>query len=152
MMQHASLLSHRPAMNHHDGSSRQRDGKVRVVLVDDHALVRQGLRAVLESHEDIEIVGEAGNGMEATKTVKELRPQVVIMDINMPCTNGIDATEAIRSKYPETMIIGLSTNADDTTKNAMTRAGAWGIIAKDVAVEELYRAIKEAAANLSPLS
>lgn len=114
--------------------------RIRVLLVDDHIMVRQGLRAVLDAYPDIELVGEGGDGEEAVHLVDELRPAVV-MDISMPKMNGIDATMQIKRRYPETIIIGLSVNADDENLNAMKRAGAATLLTKEAAVDQLYQVI-----------
>jgi DNA-binding NarL/FixJ family response regulator len=107
-------------------------------------MMRQGLRSVLDSYEDIQVVGEAGDGMEAVKLVGELRPRVVVMDINMPKMNGIEATAKIRQHYPETIIIGLSVNVTDDNREAMSRAGAFRLLSKEVAVEQLHDAVHDA--------
>jgi PAS domain S-box-containing protein len=116
--------------------------RVRVLLVDDHAMVRQGLRSVLDSYADIEVVGEAWNGEEAVAAVETLRPAVVLMDINMPKLNGIEATARIKSRYPDITVIGLSVNAGGENEAAITKAGAALLLNKEAAVEELYRAIR----------
>lgn len=117
---------------------------IRVLLVDDHIMVRQGLRAVLDEYPDVELVGEAGNGEEAVQLVDQLRPAVVVMDINMPKMDGIEATERIKSHHPETIVIGLSVNAAKENEEAMTRAGAVRLMTKEAAMEELYGAIQGA--------
>jgi DNA-binding NarL/FixJ family response regulator len=122
----------------------QKDKSVQVLLVDDHAMVRQGLRSVLESYADVEVVGEAWDGLEAVNAVDQLRPAVVVMDINMPRMNGIDATARIKARYPGTIIIGLSVNAGMSNQEAMKRAGGATLIAKEAAVERLYDSIHEA--------
>jgi PAS domain S-box-containing protein len=113
-----------------------------VLLVDDHAMMRQGLRSVLEAHPDIQIVGEASDGQEAVLMVHTLQPAVVVMDINMPRLNGIEATARIKAQYPDTRIIGLSVNAGPNNREAMLRAGADMLLTKEAAVEELYRGIQ----------
>ena len=118
-------------------------GHVGVLLVDDHALVRQGLRTMLESYVDVHVVGEACNGEEALSSVERLRPTVVVMDINMPKLNGIEATARLKARYPDLIIIGLSVNAEEDNQVAMRKVGASRLITKDVAVEQLYAAIKE---------
>jgi PAS domain S-box-containing protein len=118
-------------------------GVIRVVLVDDHAMVRQGLKSLLQEYLDIELVGEASNGEEAVALVERLQPSAVIMDINMPKMNGIEATARIKSRYPETAIIGLSINAGEENCEAMKKAGATTLITKDAVVEELYAAIQD---------
>jgi len=123
-----------------DGGTKEH---VCVLLVDDHAMVRQGLRTMLESYADVLVVGEAGNGEEALASVERLRPTVVVMDINMPRLNGIEATARLKSRYPDLIVIGLSVNAEEENQKAMKRAGASRLVAKDAAVEQLYAAIKE---------
>lgn len=118
---------------------------VKVLLVDDHAMVRQGLRSVLDAYADLQVVGEARDGMEAVKLVEQFRPRVVVMDINMPTMNGIEATERIKFRYPDTIIIGISVNVGDDNSAAMRRAGAATLVTKEAAVEQLYDAIQEAA-------
>lgn len=122
-------------------SKRESKDTVRVLLVDDHAMMRQGLRSVLEVYNDVHIVGEASDGEEAIAFVHELRPSVVIMDINMPKLNGIETTVRIKSQYPEITVIGLSVNADRENQEAMIHAGATQLITKEAVVDELYQAI-----------
>jgi DNA-binding NarL/FixJ family response regulator len=117
--------------------------RLTVLLVDDHAMMREGLRSVLEAHSDIHIVGEAADGQEAIALVDELRPSLVVMDINMPRLNGIEATARIKARYAEIKVIGLSVNAGPNNKEAMLRAGADMLLTKEAAVEELYRSIQE---------
>jgi PAS domain S-box-containing protein len=116
---------------------------VRVLLVDDHAMMRQGLRTMLESSPDVQVVGEACNGEEALASVERVRPTVVVMDINMPKLNGIEATARLKSRYPDLIIIGLSVNAEEENQEAMKRAGASRLITKEAAVEQLYAVIQE---------
>ena len=118
-------------------------GIIRVLLVDDHAMVRQGLRSILGTYPDFEIVGEASNGEEALRYVRELAPSVVVMDINMPKLNGIEATARIKRTYPHVVIVGLSVNASDENRHAMRAAGASMLLTKEAAVEQLYAEIKE---------
>ena len=116
---------------------------ITVLLVDDHALLRQGLRTLLEGYPDVQVVGEACNGEEALGSVERLCPAVVVMDINMPKLNGIEATARLKARYPDLIVIGLSVNAEEENQEAMKSAGASRLISKDVAVEQLYAAIKE---------
>lgn len=117
--------------------------RIRVLLVDDHAMVRQGLRSMLESYPDVEVVGEALNGEEAVAFAEQLQPSIVVMDITMPKMNGIKATAEITSRYPGIIVIGLSVNTGDAAEEAMKQAGAVRLLDKGAAVEELYRAIQE---------
>lgn len=128
-------------------SACREDTRIRVLLVDDHAMVRQGLRSVLEAYTEVEIVGEAWNGEEALALVERLQPSIVVMDINMPKMNGIEATAQIRSRYPSVMVIGLSVQAGGVNEEAMRNAGAAMLLTKEAAVEELYRSIRETRGN-----
>ena len=110
-------------------------------------MMRQGLRSVLDAYKDIQVVAEARDGLEAVKLVGELRPRVVLMDINMPKMNGIEATTKIMQQYPETIIIGLSVNATKVNQEAMTRAGAFRLLSKETAVEQLHDAVYDAVAE-----
>ena len=123
------------------GLSRLAARPIRVLLVDDHAMVRQGLRAVLDAYADLHVVGEAQDGAEAVKLAEELGPQVVVMDINMPRMNGIEATTQIKARWPETRVIGISVNTGDGNSDAMKRAGAAIVLPKDTAVDQLHDAI-----------
>ncbi len=120
--------------------------RIRVLLVDDHSMVRQGLRSLLEGYSDIEVVGEAADGQESLDSVEHLRPSVVVMDLNMPNMNGVDATAAIKSRHPQTIVLGLSVNADHDNRAAMTRAGASALLTKEAAVDQLYYWIHQALA------
>ena len=113
---------------------------VRVLLVDDHIMVRQGLRSVLDAYEDLQVVGEAQDGSEAVSLAGKLRPHVVV--INMPKMNGIEATARIKAYWPETIVIGISVNTGDDNSHAMKRAGAITLLTKEAAVEQLYEIIK----------
>jgi PAS domain S-box-containing protein len=117
---------------------------VRIVIVDDHKMVRQGLRRVLEEHDDFSIVGEAGDGAEAVAMARELEPHVVIMDVNLPTMSGIDATRDIVRERPSTIVIGLSFGSDSYVSQAMQAAGAVTCIAKERAVEDVRQAIMDA--------
>ena len=116
-------------------------GTIGVVLVDDHAMIREGLRAVLANFPDIVLMGEAADGEEAVMLVRQVQPSVVVMDINMPKLNGIQATARIKAQFPYIVVIGLSVNADSENQDAMKRAGAARLLTKEAAVNELYRAI-----------
>ncbi len=124
--------------------SQQPTSSIGILLVDDHAMIRQGLRSMLSGYEDVSVIGEASNGMEAVESVDRLRPSVVVMDINMPKVNCVDATIEITPRHPEVTVIGLSVQNTDEARNAMLRAGATTLISKEAAVDELYLAIRQA--------
>ena len=117
---------------------------IRVLLVDDHAMVRQGLRSVLDGYADIEVVGEASNGEEAVIMTERLRPSLVLMDINMPKMSGVDATAHIKTRHPEIVVIGLSVQAGHESHLAMLKAGATRLLTKEAAVDQLHHAILHA--------
>jgi DNA-binding NarL/FixJ family response regulator len=122
---------------------------IRILLVDDHAMVRESLRSILATYSDFEVVGEACNGEEALRSVHELAPSVVVMDISMPKLNGIEATARIKKRYPHVVVVGLSVNASDANSHAMTAAGATRLLTKEAAVEQLYAEIKESVSRRS---
>jgi two-component system, NarL family, response regulator LiaR len=117
----------------------------RVLITDDHSVVRQGLRMFLSLDPDIEVVGEAQNGKEALAMARVLRPDVVLMDLLMPVMNGIEATGAIRSELPEVEVMALTSVLGDASVTGAIKAGAIGYLLKDAEAEELHRAIKGAA-------
>ena len=126
-------------------SAFQQDAKrIRVLLADDHAMVRQGLRSMLDGYADIEVVGEASNGEEAVTMTQRLRPSLVLMDINMPKMSGVDATARIKARHPEIVIIGLSVQAGHEPHLAMLKAGATRLLTKEAAVDQLHHAILHA--------
>jgi len=112
-----------------------------LMLVDDHPLFRQGLRRVLEAQEDLEVIMEVADGEEALRLVKQLTPDVVIMDITMPGLNGIEATRQIVSELPDIKVIALSMHSDRKFVREMLSAGASGYLLKDSAFEELSNAL-----------
>jgi two-component system nitrate/nitrite response regulator NarL len=115
---------------------------VKVLLVDDHAVVRDGIRARLESNAGFEVVGEAVNGREALQKVEELNPDVVLMDISMPVMNGMDAAMQLREKFPDTKVIILTMHEHKEYIQGVIRCGAQGYIVKDVSAQEMISAIK----------
>jgi DNA-binding NarL/FixJ family response regulator/anti-sigma regulatory factor (Ser/Thr protein kinase) len=138
------------AINHQGSGIVSR--AIRVLLVDDHAMMRQGLRAMLEGYEDVQVVGEAVDGLDAVRLAEQLRPRIVVMDINMPKMNGIEATREIRSRNPHSIVIGLSVNADDANRNAMIQAGAATLITKEAAVDQLHQTMLAMLKDVSPVA
>jgi DNA-binding NarL/FixJ family response regulator len=125
---------------------------IRILIVDDHGVVRQGLRMYLALDPDLEVVGEAGNGAEALRLAHELEPDVVLMDLLMPVMDGIAATEAIRRELPGVEVLALTSVLEDSAVYGAMRAGAIGYLLKDTEADELCRAIKAAAAGQVQLS
>lgn len=115
---------------------------IRLLLADDHAVVRSGLRLLLEAQPDLVIVGEAENGEEAIRRTAELQPDVVLMDIEMPGMNGIEAARRIKAQSPETSVLALTMYEDDQYFFEMLRAGASGYVPKRAAPDELATAIR----------
>ena len=125
---------------------------IRILIADDHSVVRQGLRMFLGLDPELEVVGEAANGAEALRQAQHLQPDVVLMDLLMPVLDGIAATAAIRREVPETEVIALTSVLEDTSVMGAVRAGAIGYLLKDTEADELRRAIKAAAAGQVQLS
>lgn len=117
---------------------------IRVVLADDHAVVRDGIRRVLEMAPDIEVVGEAGDGLQAIDLARTLRPDVVLMDIGMPGMSGIEATRRIRNEVEGVQVLGLTVHEEEAYAIEMLKAGACGCIAKRAAVSDLIAGIHAA--------
>ncbi len=120
-------------------------GPVRVLLVDDHPVVRDGLRGVLEGAGGFEVVGEAGDGRQALRMVGAARPDVVLMDLRMPVLDGVGATAALRAEHPEVPVLVLTTYDRDADIVRAIDAGATGYLLKDAPREELHRAVRAAA-------
>lgn len=123
------------------------DAAIRVLLVDDHAMVRRGMRDFLELHDDIEIIGEASDGAEAIERATELRPDIVVMDLMMPGVNGIEATGRIKAALPAVEIIAITSFIEEARVVAAIEAGASGFLLKDAEADELAAAIRAAAAG-----
>lgn len=126
--------------------------KIRVLIVDDHTLVRDGIRALLSLVADVEVVGEAANGKEALEKVKELAPDVVLMDLSMPLMGGLEATRRIRREFPRTQVLALTQYDDSEYVIPVIEAGACGFVTKMVAFSELASAIQAAYRGESFLS
>jgi DNA-binding NarL/FixJ family response regulator len=120
---------------------------VRILLVDDHAVVREGLKRLIADQPDIEVVGEASDGHEAIEHVKTLRPDVVMMDVSMPHMSGVEATRELKGICPDTRILALTVHEDDAYVRAFLKAGAAGYLLKRAPTEELVRAIRAVASG-----
>lgn len=125
---------------------------IQVLIADDHSVVRQGLRMFLQTDPDLEIVGEAQDGADAVRLARQLRPDVVLMDLIMPVMDGISAIAAIRRDLPDTEVVALTSVLEDAAVVEAIRSGAIGYLLKDTEAHELRRAIKAAAAGQVQLS
>lgn len=125
---------------------------IRVMLVDDHAVVRSGLSAFLMVYDDLELVGEAGDGERAVSLCEKTRPDVVLMDLMMPGMDGVTATRLIRARFPETQVIALTSFKEQEWVEGALKAGAIGYLLKDVTADDLARAIRDAAAGKAILA
>jgi len=123
--------------------------KLRILLADDHVVMRTGLRALLERQPNLEIVGESENGREAIELVTSLKPDVVVMDVGMPVLNGIEATKTIVSQHPTTAVVILSMHVDESYIMRALKAGARGYLLKDSAPADLIGAIQAVSQNKS---
>jgi DNA-binding NarL/FixJ family response regulator len=119
--------------------------KLRVVLVDDHELVRAGIKALLAPHESIEVVGEASDGFAAIEVVERLQPDVVVMDVSLPKLGGAEATEQIKKAQPNVKVLALSAHEERASVQLFLEVGASGYVLKRAAVDELVRAIRTVA-------
>ena len=128
--------------------AHQKTSAIRVLLVDDHAMVRQGLRCALEVYPNIEVVGEASDGDQAVECVAKVQPTVVVMDIVMPKMDGIAATRLIKTHHPQIAVVGLTRELKDYTSYSMKKAGASEVVDKKNAVGELYGAIQRALGSI----
>ncbi len=127
-------------------------GKITVLIVDDHPLMCQALRAVLEKESDIEVVGEVGDGASALALAEKLRPDVVIMDISLPGMDGVEVTRQLRMVSPDTAVLALTVHDDDATIAEVLLAGALGYLTKGVFDVEVVRAVRTVAAGDMVLS
>ena len=124
---------------------------IRVILVDDHAILRQGTAELLRREPDLEVIGEAGDGQQAIDLVQELRPDVVVMDVRMPGMSGVEATRHIRESWPAVQVLVLTAHDDDQYVFSLLEAGASGYLLKNAPVGDLVRAIRQVKAGESPL-
>jgi len=125
---------------------------IRVIIVDDHAVVRSGLGAVLDASEGVELVGEAGDGEEAIKVCENLQPDVVLMDLQMPKMDGVEATKVIHDRWPQIHIIALTSYKDKEYVEGVLKAGATSYLLKNVSAEELISAIEKVIQDQPSLS
>lgn len=128
------------------------EDEIRVLLADDHVLVRQGIRQFLEEAGDIEVVAEADDGAEAIRLIEEHRPEVAILDIRMPEVTGVEATRRIKSHFPEVRVLILTAYDDDPYVFALLQAGADGYVLKTASADELVRAVRTVHEGQSALS
>jgi len=126
--------------------------KIRILLADDHVMVRQGFRMILAAQPDMEIVGEAGNGREALELAEKLQPDVVVMDVAMPELNGIEATRRLAASSPRTRVLALSMYKDSVYVREILRAGARGYLLKDAIDRDLLAAVRAVAGGEGYLS
>jgi DNA-binding NarL/FixJ family response regulator len=124
-------------------------GRIRILLADDHTVVRQGLRKLLEERPDWEVIAEAGDGREAVRLAEQHKPDVAILDVAMPLLNGIEATRQIAKRAPATRVLVLSMHADEAYVTQILQAGATGYLLKDSADVDLLKAVSEAAQGRS---
>jgi len=122
---------------------------IKVMIVDDHALFRRGLQMVLANEEDIEVVAESGDGVDAVEKAKSARPDVILMDVRMPKRTGLEATAAIREILPESKIVMLTVSDEEADLYEALKAGALGYLLKDLAIEEVAAAIRSVQAGHS---
>src|ERR687894_2767906 len=137
---------------HGEGRLGARAGSARLVLADDHDLVREGIRAVLEGEPDLEVVGEAQNGREAVEVCRRARPDLVLMDVRMPEMDGLAATRAIKEELPETSVVMVTMHESPDYLLEAIKAGAAGYILKDAAGERLVEAVRRTLEGEAPLS
>ena len=127
-------------------------GQIRVIIADDHVMVRSGLRLFLLAFEDLKLVGEAANGEEAIRLCAREKPDVVLMDMVMPVVDGVRATKEIRENFPKTQVIGLTSFYEAETIQKMLNAGAVSFLLKSISATELARTIREASTGKSTIS
>lgn len=133
-------------------TTSQEENRIRLILADDHAVVRAGTRQLLERQEDLHIVGEASDGEEAVRLAQELQPDVVVMDVRMPKLSGVEATRRIKAECPDIRVLVLTAHDDDEYVFALLQSGADGYLLKTAEFEDLVKAIHTVAAGQSALA
>lgn len=141
------MSGHARRADDHEPRPVGHDSRIRVLIADDHAAFRGGLRAVLDTADDVLVVGEAATGVEAVGRVATLAPDVVLMDVNMPALDGVEATRRIVEASPHTAVVVLTMHDDDDTVFAAVRAGARGYLLKGAQRQDLLRAIRSVVAG-----
>ncbi|MDO8464614.1 MAG: response regulator transcription factor [Gallionella sp.] len=126
--------------------------RIRILIVDDHTLLRSGIKLALQRHEEIEVVGEAGDGLEGIKRAKQLKPDVVLLDLHMPGTSGLEALRVLVEDVPETQVVMLTVSEDTEDLLETLRAGARGYLLKNIDTEFLLESIQRAARGESVMS
>ena len=119
-------------------------GKIRILIADDHSIVREGVRMILAGQEDFEVVGEAATGREALEQARAIKPDIVVMDISMPDMSGIQATEKIRKELPQVHVLGLTMHEEESYVFELLKVGASGYVLKRAAAEDLVSAVRAA--------
>ena len=135
-----------------DTKGSRGDGRLRVLIVDDHALFRRGLQMVLAGEPDIEVIGEASDGAEAVEKAGELKPDVVLMDVRMPRRSGIEAAGEIRDQLPDSKILMLTMSDEEADLYEAIKAGASGYLLKEISIEEVPDAIRSVWSGQSRIS
>ena len=136
----------------HQLSKTEETKQITIIVADDHKVVRQGLRAILEAEPNFHVVGEAGNGLEVMRLVERLGPNVLVLDLMMPSLNGLEVARQVRKSSPNTQVVMLSMHKDESYVLEALKNGAAGYVVKDAGAEELIKAIREAAAGRRYLS
>ena len=126
--------------------------KIKVMLVDDHVVVRMGLKAIIDLENDLEVVGEAANGEDALKLIRQLKPDVAVVDLMMPKMNGVDTTSAISQDFKNTKVLILTSFSDSKEVGRAITTGAMGVLAKDSSHADIISAIREVAAGKKSIS
>ena len=117
---------------------------IRIVVVDDHDVVRRGLAILIRAFDDLDLIGSAANGIEALDLAEKLKPDVMLMDMIMPEMDGVEATRQIRQKYPDIQVVALTSSRDDAQLQAILAAGAVSFLSKNTAIDDLVASIRAA--------